>query len=133
MSDNSYRMTFPLYASTALLAANVTETWDQVVSLPNGDDAVLATARFMPATSVTANDTSYVDLSIEINTTEVASEQTTTGDTGSLTAGTELSLSLSGNLEVSDGDRITVKKTHASSGVILDGTLTLDFTRFRAA
>ena len=82
---------------------------------------------------MTAHDSNYADLSIEINTTEIASEQTTTGDTGNLTAGTELELALSGSLEVSDGDRVTVKKTHASSGVVLDGYVTIDIQVSRAA
>ena len=120
-------------ASTALLAAGVDDAWEEVVSLPNGDDAVLSKARFMPATNVTAHGSNNADLSIEINGTEVASEVTTSGDTGSLTAGTEIELALSGSLEVSDGDRITFKKTAGGTGVVVDGTLTLDFTRFRAA
>ena len=129
MSDR-LRMTFPLYGS---IAAGASEAWDQVVSIPNGETGVVTQARFMPDTNVTAHATDNADLSIEINTTEIASEQTTSGDTGSLTAGTEIELALSGNLEVSDGDRITVKKTHANSGVVLAGYVTIDIQVFRAA
>ena len=129
MSDR-IRMTFPLYAG---IGAAASEVWDQVVSIPNGETGVVTKARFMPATNVTAHDSNYADLSIEINTTEIASEQTTTGDTGNLTAGTEIELALSGNLEVSDGDRVTVKKTHANTGAVLDGYVTIDIQVSRAA
>ena len=129
MSDR-LRMTFPLYGS---IAANASEAWDQVVSIPNGETGVVSKIRFMPDTNVTAHDTNYADLSVEINASEIASEQTTTGDTVNLTAGTEIELALSGSLEVSDGDRLTVKKTHASSGAVLAGYVTVDIQVFRAA
>ena len=130
MSSDRLRMTFPLYAG---IAAGASEVWDQVVSIPNGESGVVTKARFMPAPAVTAHDSNNADLSIEINTTEIASEQTTTGDTGDLTAGTEIELALSGSLEVSDGDRLSVKKTHAGTGAVLDGYVTVDIQLFRAA
>ena len=85
MSDR-LRMVFPLYGS---IAANASEAWDQVVSIPNGESGVVTKARFMPDTNVTAHATNNADLSIEINTTEIASEQTTIRKTNKLPEGTE--------------------------------------------
>ena len=130
MSDRQ-RYTQPLSGG---IAAGASEVWNQVASIPNGETGAITAIRFMPATNVTAHDSNYADLSVEIAGTEVASEQTTTGDTGDLTAGTEIELALlSVSLEVSDGDLISVKKTHASSGAVLDGTVTIDVQLFRAA
>ena len=130
MSDTRFMMVFPL---TGSVAANASEVWDQVVSSPNGAKGLITKARFMPQTAVTADATNNFDLSLEINTTEIASEQTTSGDTGNLVAGTEITLALSGDLEIADGDRITVKKTHANSGALCEGTVTIEGEWFRAA
>ena len=122
-----------VFALTGGKAANVSESWMQVVASPNGAKGLITKARFMPQTNVTADASNNFDLSLEINGTEVASEQTTSGDTGNLTAGTEIELALSGSLEISDGDLLTVKKTHANSGALCEGTVTLDIEWYRAA
>ena len=122
-----------VFALTGGKAANVSESWMQVVASPNGAKGLLTKARFMPQTNVTADASNNFDLSLEINGTELASEQTTSGDTGNLTAGTEIELALSGSLEISDGDLLTVKKTHANSGALCEGTVSIDVEWYRAA
>ena len=122
-----------VFALTGGKAANVSESWMQVVASPNGAKGLITKARVLPQTNVTADASNNFDLSLEINGTEVASEQTTSGDTGNLTAGTEIELALSGSLEISDGDLLTVKKTHANSGALCEGTVTLDIEWYRAA
>ena len=122
-----------VFALTGGKAANVSESWMQVVASPNGAKGQITKARFMPQTNVTADASNNFDLSLEINGTELASEQTTSGDTGNLTAGTEIELALSGSLEISDGDLLTVKKTHANSGALCEGTVSIDVEWYRAA
>lgn len=83
---------------------------------------------FTPAVAVTANDTNYADLSVDVGATEIASEQTTTGDTGNLVAGTAIPMALlvSGtSLELSQGDVVKFTKTHTASGVVVEGTVTI--------
>ena len=82
-------------------------------------------AVFIPSANLTANDTNFTDLSVQIGSTEIASEQTTTGDTGDLTAGTALTLALSGDLDVDAGEQLICKKTDSGSGVAAQGTFVL--------
>ena len=123
-----------VFALTGSVAANANGVWDQVVSSGNGSKGLITKARFMPSESVTADNSNYFDLSVEINTTEIASEQTTSSDTGDLTAGTEIELALSStvSLEVADGDRLTVKKTKAGTGAVASGTVTIEGGWYRA-
>ena len=118
------------------VSAGASEVWSQVVSIPGGGKGLITKARFMPATNVTADASDNADLSIEKNGSEIASEVTTSGDLGSLTAGTEVDMALvttATTLEISDGDLLTFKKTHANSGVLIDGTITLDIEYYRGA
>jgi len=97
------------------------------------DSAMISSATFCPTVDLTAHDSNYVDLSLEIAGTEVASEQTTTGDTGDLTEGTEITLALSGSLEIQSGDYVVFKATKAGSGVVVSGSCELKLERYRAA
>lgn len=83
---------------------------------------------FTPVIAVTADNTNYADLSVNLGATELASEQTTTADTGNLTAGTAIPMALlvdGESLEVSQGDVFKFTKTHAASGVAVEGTATI--------
>lgn len=83
---------------------------------------------FVPNTSVTANNTNYCDVSVEVDATEIASEQTKITDTGDLTKGTKIEFAITGtgtSLEVSQGSEIALKFTHAGSGVAIGGTLSV--------
>ena len=85
-------------------------------------------AYFLPDVAVTANDTNYKDISVELGGTEIASEQTTTGDTGDLVQGTALELALTvggSSLEFEQGDSVVAKGTAGGSGVVLHGSVTL--------
>lgn len=84
----------------------------------------LVSLRLTPDRDVTADDTNYVDISVEIDGTEVASEQTTTGDTGDLTGGTDIALALTASgvsLEMQQNSTIVVKATKAGTGVAVGG------------
>jgi len=118
----------------AQIAAGTSEVWETTIAAPGV--WLLEAAYFVPMTAVTASDTDYTDLSMNIGTTEVASEQTTTGDTGSLVAGTALALALTGTgtqLECSQAERISFKKTDAGNGVATDGSFVASFVKIRGA
>ena len=117
----------------AEVAAGTDQVWD--IAWPYSGTWTITKLYFMPQTNRTAHDTNYTDSSVEVTTTEIASEQTTTGDTGNLTAGTAevLALTASGtSLEIAQGERLTLKKTDAGTGVALDGTFTAVATKLRA-
>tara|TARA_Y100000310_G_scaffold215022_2_gene215993 strand:+ start:71 stop:457 length:387 start_codon:yes stop_codon:yes gene_type:complete len=100
------------------------------------DPALVKSITFCPTADLTADDSDYVDLSVEIAGTEIASEQTTTGDTGDLTEGTEITLALlksGGDLEVENGDYVVLKATKAGSGVAVSGSASIRYERYRAA
>lgn len=80
--------------------------------------------RFVPDRAVTANDTNYADISVEIGGTEIASEVTTTADTGSLVKNTPIDLALTADgadLEVSSGTDIEGLLTKVGTGVAIGG------------
>ena len=106
-----------------VIAAGTDGRQDYLWALPY--DGVVESVQFLPSQALTAHDTNYTDLSVEVGGTEIASEQTTTGDTGNLVAGTEISAALlvSGtSLEVTSGDAIEFIKTDAGTGVAFSGT-----------
>lgn len=89
---------------------------------------------FTSHTARTAHDTNYTDISVENEGTEIASEQTTTGDTGNLTAGGELELAITGtgaSLELAQGETLAFKKTDAAAGLALDGNFTVSLVQMR--
>ncbi len=90
----------------------------------------LTSLQFTPDRAVTANDSNNCDISVEINGSEVASEVTSTGDTGNLTQGgtIELALTASGSgLEIIQGQNLTVKATKGGSGVAIGGVVSALF------
>ena len=87
---------------------------------------VVESLRFVPYAAVTAHDTNYADISVELDGTEIASEQTTTGDTGNLTAGTDIELALTASgadLEVGAYSVFALKFTKAGTGVAVNGSV----------
>lgn len=95
----------------------------------------LVSLQFTPDRNVTANDTNNCDISVELSGTEVASEVTSTGDTGDLSQGTaiEVAVTASGaDLEVAQGDGVSVKATKGGSGVAIGGVVTCLFAFDRA-
>ena len=86
----------------------------------------VSSLRFTPEVDVTAHDVNYTDLSVELDGTEIASEETTTADTGNLVAGTDIEFALTDSgkgLEVVQNSVFSVKKTDAGTGVIAGGTV----------
>ena len=114
------------WKDSLIMAAGTDQVW--YLSNNSGFSWEVVTMTFVPDTNRTAHDTNYTDISVEAPSgTEVASEQTTTGDTGNLTAGTPLALAqtTSGPIEVDDGEAIAFKKTDAGTGLALDGAFVL--------
>lgn len=114
----------------AQVAAGTDEVWE--LAFPMTGTWRLKKAYFQAMTNITASATNYTDMSLNLGTTEVASEQTTVADTGNITAGTaeELVLTATGkSLEVAQGGRVTFKKTDAGTGVAIDGSVTLEFVK----
>lgn len=112
--------------SFAEIAANTSEVW--YVPQPHEGTYRLKAAYFTSWTARTADDTNYTDISLEKAGTEIASEATTTGDTGDLVAGTAIALALTkvdSNIEFAQGSSITIKKTDSGTGLALDGTVSL--------
>lgn len=96
---------------------------------------LLEAVYFVPETSITAHDTNFTDISLENGSTEIASERTTTGDTGDITAGTPVSIALTGtgkDLEFEQGEAIKVKKTDGGSGAVLHGSFAVLMSKLRA-
>lgn len=111
------------------IAASTDEIWYLPIAAPG--KWRLEAAYFVSQTARTAHDTNYTDISLENAGTEIASEQTTTGDTGNLVAGTPVALALSGGsaLEFDQGEAITIKKTDAGTGLALDGSFGFSLVR----
>ena len=117
----------------AAVAAGTDEVWD--VAWPYPGTWLIESLTFMPMTNRTAHDTNFTDMSVNQCTTEIASERTTTGDTGNLVAGTNLTLAITSsgtNLEISEGGRLSFLKTDGGSGVALDGTFMCQARHIRA-
>lgn len=115
----------------AAVAAGTGETF--YAALPAGKWK-LTKASFTSWTARTANDTNYTTIAVKNGATTLASEATTTGDTGNLTAGGVLDLVITGtgtSLEFDGGDVISVTKTDAGSGLALDGEFLLEFEALR--
>lgn len=111
----------------AEVAAGTGQTWYVPIAAPG--TWLLKKAYFVSETARTANDTNFTDISLENGGTEIASEQTTTSDTGNLVAGTAIELALTGSgqdLEFDQGDSITIKKTEGGTGLALDGCFCFD-------
>ncbi len=90
----------------------------------------LVSAAYSCGSAVTADDTNYADISVELGGSEVCSEQTTTGDTGDIAALAleTLALTASGaTLEVSEGESIEAIVTKAGTGVAVLGSVRLIF------
>lgn len=116
----------------AAVAAGTDETW--YVPLPSSGTWKLESAIFLPWTDRTANDTNYTTIAVKKGATTIASEATTTSDTGNLTAGTALTLAITGagtNLEFGASAPVVVTKTDAGSGLALDGTFRFAFSAVR--
>lgn len=102
-----------------------------VTHWPFAAKGTLESAAYSCGSAVTANDTNYADISVELGGTEVCSEQTTTGDTGNIAALAleTLALTASGvSLEVSEGESIEAIVTKAGSGVAVLGSVRLIFS-----
>jgi len=118
----------------ATINAGTSEVWETCIPLPGVWQC--EAAYFVPMTNRTAHATNNTDISMNIGTTEIASEVTSVADTGNLTAGTPLVLALTGTgaqLEASQAERITFKKTDGGTGLALDGTFVASFVKIRGA
>lgn len=78
-----------------------------------------------PETAITADDSNYTDISAEVvrsgaSAVEIASEQTTTSDTGNISAGQGEALAITSDpdeLILDPGDTVIFKSTKAGTGV----------------
>lgn len=90
---------------------------------------------FTSMTARTADDTDYTTISVKNEGTEIATEATTTSDLGSLTAGGEVELALTGtgaDLEVAQGETLAFLKTDTgSTGLALDGSFSVSLSKVR--
>ena len=101
-----------------------------VTHWPFAAPGTLESAAYSCASAVTAHDTNFADISVELGGTEVCSEQTTTGDTGDIAALALESLALTASgpsIEVSEGESIEALVTKAGTGVAVLGSVRLVF------
>ena len=86
---------------------------------------------FVDSSGVTANDTNYIDFSLDLNGVEVMSEQTTTTDLGNITADTPVALAATSGSLVAPGELVELKLTKGGTGVTIAGQVTLQFAAVR--
>lgn len=130
MVPEKHVIVMPLMQATAGSADLYVSHW------PFAAKGRLEGAAYSCGSAVTAHDTNYADISVELGGTEVCSEQTTTGDTGDIAALAleTLALTASGvSLEVSEGESIEAIVTKAGSGVAVLGSVRLIFAIEREA
>jgi hypothetical protein len=106
---------------------------DHYIAIPHAGEWKLDKAYLTPSANVTANDTNYATIAIKQGSSTLASEATTTSDTGNLTAGTAFEMavlqSAGAGLELGAGDVIHVDVNKASSGVAVKGWISLSFNQ----
>lgn len=92
----------------------------------------LTDASWTPSTAVTANDTNFTTYTLKQGANTLASFDTTISG-GSLVAGTPVTFSLSGgvNLEFGATDALNLNFADGGSGQIKDGSLSLTFEKTR--
>jgi hypothetical protein len=86
--------------------------------LPHG--ARIVGLGLLPNAAATAHDTNYSVITVSAGGTAIAAVDTDTAGTGSLVAGTPVSVALSGtgtDLELAEDEVITVAKTYAGTGL----------------
>ena len=118
----------PIAAATAGTPSTVLLTYA-------GDGkAELVYLGFAAIGAVTAHDTNYATFTATIGATTVATESTTTSDTGDIAAfATEpLVLSSTGDATLSQGESVKVVISKVASGVAITGALVAGFRRVRA-
>ena len=99
------------------------------------DPARIVAMRLMPAETLAGHAANYWDLSIDVDSVEIASEQNTVADLNGVTAGTAVDLASTTNPaseELTDGSVIAVKKTEAGS-MSIDGAVHIEIDRYRTA
>jgi hypothetical protein len=124
----AFNQEFVLQIPFAVIAAGTDETW--YAPVPEGTWK-LESAVFVPWTARTANDTNYTTITVKKGATTLASEATTTGDTGNLVAGTPVTLVITGtgtSLEFTPSAPVVLGKADSGSGLALDGTFSLTFS-----
>jgi len=120
------------YLPLAVATAGTADTRSLAIC-PAGTWKIKA-AYFSPDTAVTANDTNYATIALKNGATTIASESTTTTDTGNLTAQTPVALALTGtgkDLEFAQGEAVTIAVTKAASGVAIDGQVCVYLEQLR--
>lgn len=86
---------------------------------------------FVDSAGVTANDTNFIDFSLDLNGVEVMSEQTTTTDLGNITADVPVALAATSGSLVAPGELVELKLTKGGTGVTIAGQCTLQFAAVR--
>ncbi len=108
-------------------------TEDHYITMPHAGEWRLDKAYLVTSAAVTSNDTNYATIAIKQGSTTLVTESTTTSDTGNLTAGTAFAMSVlasgGASLDFGPGDVVHVDVNKASSGVAVEGWITLSFNQ----
>ena len=126
---------YTLTLHSAVVAAGTDEVFPCIIA--EAGTWQLEAAAFVAGTAITADNTNFSDLSVDIGGTEVCSEQTTVTDLGNIAASGIAALAIAGtgqDLECTGGTSGTViecKKTDSGTGVAVDGTWCLSFVKLR--
>lgn len=115
-------------------AAGSDDEWH--IRYPYTDPARIVALRFMPSATVAADAANYWDLSVEVDSVEVASEQNTAADLNGVTAGTAVDLASTGtpaSEELTSGSGIAAKKTETGTGMAIQGAVHVEIERYRVA
>lgn len=118
----------PIAAATAGTASDV------FVAYCGDGKAKLVYLGYLSDGGVTANDTNYATFTATIGGNTVATESTTTADTGDIADGAVESFALSstGDNLVSQGEAVKVAITKVASGVAVSGAIVAGFRHIRA-
>lgn len=111
---------FPVVAP---LAGSGTTTADYIVGNPLDVGLSLDSLVFIDDAGITANDTNYATISVELDGVEVATISTTTTDSGNIAADTPkvISVSNANLLAAAAGGKINFKLAKAGTGVAVAG------------
>lgn len=127
-------MTPDLVTQTIDIASIAAGTGEDRYVLPPGlsGEWYLEAADFLPATTSATHASNYTTLALKNGSTTLGSLTTNSSGGAALTAGTASPFTLSGGKSrefTARTDALTVNKTDAASGAILDGSLNLIWRR----
>ena len=93
-----------------------------VLANPSDISLSLDSVSYIDDAGVTANDSNYATISVELDGVAVASSSTTTSDLGTIAANTPIAIPVdNGNIVVAPGGKVEIKLAKAGSGVTTAG------------